>query len=84
MREQGSIVNISNLLSKISQKAGSVHDRVPFIRKLPKQCVGIILLLVVINIIVWIAAGVILVKYFNTLFMSFSFHELSTMYIVVF
>jgi hypothetical protein len=49
------------LLKKFSTRAGVVHGSIPYIRKVPKRSIGIILLLILINIIVWIVAGVILV-----------------------
>jgi hypothetical protein len=54
-------VNTTHLLGKWSAKAGVIHDRIPFLRKVPKRSVGIILLLILINAIVWIVAGIILV-----------------------
>ena len=46
--------------TKIKLKAEHYHERVPFFRKLPGSAIAIILLLVTVNILVWVACGVVL------------------------
>ncbi len=46
--------------AKIRSKAEYYHERTPFFRKLPGSAIAIILLLVAVNILVWIACGVVL------------------------
>ncbi|KAK5174613.1 uncharacterized protein LTR77_001694 [Saxophila tyrrhenica] len=46
--------------SKLRSKAEQCHERVPFFRKLPGSAIAIILLLVAVNILVWVASGVVL------------------------
>lgn len=48
------------LLARIKIKAGSYHERVPFLRRLPGAAVTIILLLVLVNLVVWVACAVVL------------------------
>ena len=40
------------------------HARTPFLRKLPLPALAIIVLLVLVNILVWGAAGIVLVRVF--------------------
>ena len=46
----------------MSMKASNTHSRVPGLKKLPFPAVAIIALLIFVNIIVWVAAGIILVS----------------------
>ena len=48
------------LFCKIRSKAEIYHERIPFIRRLPGAAIGIVLLLVAINILVWVACGIVL------------------------
>lgn len=43
------------------QRAERSHSRVPFLRKIPFRAVAIILFIALLNVIVWIAAGIVLV-----------------------
>jgi hypothetical protein len=53
------------------RRAESTHGRLPGIRKIPLPAIGIISLIAVINLVVWAAAGVVLVCFICHL--SFSF-----------
>lgn len=50
------------LLRKWSSKAASYHAGVPGLRKLPFRAVVVIVALIAVNIIVWAAVGVVLVR----------------------
>lgn len=52
------------LYRTLTAKATEYHDKVPGIRKLPFPAVAIIVMLIVVNICVWIAAGIVLVYFF--------------------
>lgn len=47
---------------RLLTKVATYHEQLPGIRKLPLAVLGIIGLLVIVNVVVWIAAGVILVS----------------------
>lgn len=51
-----------SLFGEFATKANTYHSRMPYVRKLPLPVIGIILTLVLVNIIVWAAVGVILVS----------------------
>jgi hypothetical protein len=57
----GPVENKRSWMKSISTKASTVHAKVPGIRKLPFSAVSIIVLLVVVNVAVWIIAGIVLV-----------------------
>ena len=46
--------------SKLRAKAENYHEKIPFLRRLPGPAIAIIVLLVVVNILVWIACGIVL------------------------
>nr|KMM65715.1 high-affinity nickel transport protein nic1 [Coccidioides posadasii RMSCC 3488] len=46
--------------SSFLKKMGKSHSRVPVLRRIPLPAIGIILLIAIANILVWIAAGVVL------------------------
>jgi hypothetical protein len=48
-------------LKAVSAKASNTHARVPGANKLPFPAFAIIVFLILVNIAVWIAAGVVLV-----------------------
>lgn len=48
------------ILHNIQNKAGSFHSKIPLLRQLPGRAIAIILLLIVINIVVWVACGIVL------------------------
>lgn len=48
------------LIANIKAKAESFHEKIPLLRRLPGRAIAIILLLVAINILVWIACGIVL------------------------
>ncbi|OQO11044.1 hypothetical protein B0A48_05299 [Cryoendolithus antarcticus] len=50
----------STFAKRVRRKAGAYHDKIPFLRKLPGPALAIILLLVVINLLVWVACGIVL------------------------
>lgn len=45
-----------------SNKASNYHSRVPYLNKLPFPAIAIITTLITINILVWIAVGIVLVR----------------------
>ncbi len=49
-----------SFLRKATDKAATYHGRVPYLSKLPFPAVSIITTLVVVNIVVWAAVGVVL------------------------
>lgn len=51
-----------SFFSNVSLKASEYHSRVPYISKLPFPAIAIIVTLVVVNLIVWAAVGVVLVS----------------------
>ena len=48
------------LIYNITTKAESFHEKIPLLRRLPGRAIAIILLLIVINIIIWVACGIVL------------------------
>ncbi|CAK1364823.1 High-affinity nickel transport protein nic1 [Cercospora beticola] len=56
------------ILEKLRSQAEHYHDQIPWIRKLPANAVGIILLLVVVQVVVWVAVGIVL--HFHTALIS--------------
>lgn len=50
------------LLKSFSAKAAIYHGRVPYLRNLPFNAVAIIAFLILINILAWIAVGIVLVS----------------------
>ncbi|PNS17455.1 High-affinity nickel transport protein nic1 [Sphaceloma murrayae] len=49
-------------VKRILAKGKPHHDRIPYLRRLPLPAVAIVLLLVIVNLAVWAAAGVVLVS----------------------
>lgn len=49
-------------LRPLIHKAERQHRRLPWIRKIPLRAIAIILFIAFINIIVWIAAAIVLVR----------------------
>jgi high-affinity nickel-transport protein len=45
----------------VSNKASRYHARVPYLQKLPFPAIAIIVTLIVVNLLVWAAVGVVLV-----------------------
>ena len=45
---------------KIRSKAESYHERIPFMRRLPGSAIAIILLVATVNVLVWVACGIVL------------------------
>ncbi|CZT18598.1 related to high-affinity nickel transport protein [Ramularia collo-cygni] len=56
------------MLAKMKQKAGHFQEQIPWIRRLPGPAIAIVLLLIVVQIIVWIAVGIVL--HFHTALIS--------------
>lgn len=52
---------------RLLTKVATYHGQLPGIRKLPLSVLGIVALLVVVNVVVWIAAGIVLVSLLRTL-----------------
>jgi high-affinity nickel-transport protein len=46
----------------VSNKASKYHARVPYLQKLPFPAIAIIVTLIVVNLLVWAAVGIVLVK----------------------
>lgn len=53
-----------NRFHKLRAKAEYYHERTPFLRRLPGSAIAIILLIGALNIVVWVACGIVLS--FNT------------------
>jgi hypothetical protein len=51
-----------NASSILHGQAARIHGRTPGLRKLPLPAIAIIVLLVLSNIVVWIAVGIVLVE----------------------
>lgn len=49
-------------LERLKRKLRDRLERTPLIKKLPPRVIAIILLLVLVNLIVWTAAGIVLVS----------------------
>jgi len=47
-----------------SRKASEYHSRVPYLSKLPFPAIAIIVTLIIVNLLVWAAVGVVLVGYY--------------------
>jgi high-affinity nickel-transport protein len=45
----------------VSNKASYYHSRVPYLQRLPFPAIAIIATLIVVNILVWAAVGIVLV-----------------------
>lgn len=52
-----------SLLKNWSNKASMYHSRVPYLKKLPFPALAIIATLVIVNLLVWAAVGIVLVSY---------------------
>lgn len=52
----------STVFGNMSKKASEYHSRVPYISKLPFPAIAIIVTLIVVNLLVWAAVGVVLVR----------------------
>ena len=46
-----------------SNKASNYHARVPYLNKLPFPALAIIVTLITVNILVWVAVGIVLVGF---------------------
>jgi high-affinity nickel-transport protein len=51
-----------SFFQKASDKASVYHSRIPYISKLPFPAIAIIVTLIVVNLLVWAAVGVVLVR----------------------
>jgi high-affinity nickel-transport protein len=51
-----------SLLRNVSAKASRFHARVPYLKRLPFPAIAIILTLIIVNLVVWAAVGIILVR----------------------
>lgn len=47
---------------QLLQRAERSHNRVPLLRKIPFRSLAIILFIALLNAIVWVAAGIVLVR----------------------
>lgn len=48
------------LITNIQTKAETFHEKIPILRRLPGRALAIIILLVAVNILVWVACGIVL------------------------
>jgi len=55
-------MGIPEMKSVINRRAVVYHRRVPGLRKLPLPAVAIILGLILVNVSVWVAVGIVLVR----------------------
>jgi high-affinity nickel-transport protein len=53
--------NKPSFLRNISAKASQYHARVPYLQKLPFPAIAIIATLIIVNLVVWAAVGIVLV-----------------------
>jgi hypothetical protein len=63
-----------SFFNHVSSKASAYHARVPYISKLPFPAIAIIITLIVVNLLVWAAVGVVLVCpycYYNKNMLTF-------------
>jgi high-affinity nickel-transport protein len=51
-----------SFLRQATTKASQYHSRVPYLQKLPFPAIAIILTLIIVNLLVWAAVGVVLVS----------------------
>lgn len=51
------------LVKQLLQKGQPHHERIPYLRNLPLPAIAIVALLVVVNMLVWAAVGVVLVGF---------------------
>lgn len=56
----------------VSSKASAYHARVPYLSKLPFPAIAIIVTLIVVNLLVWAAVGVVLVGQITGMFLPSS------------
>ncbi|PSK35048.1 High-affinity nickel transport protein nic1 [Elsinoe australis] len=48
------------LIKRILAKGKPHHERIPYLRRLPLPAIAIVLLLIIVNLAVWVAAGIVL------------------------
>ena len=58
--DHGTVREVS-LKKSLLRKAATHHERVPGLRRMPLPALGIILLLVIVNLVVWVGVGIVLV-----------------------
>lgn len=58
-------------LQPLLRKAERSHQKMPGIRKIPLRAIAIILFIALLNAIVWIAAAIVLVRFYNPLSLIF-------------
>lgn len=51
-----------SLKTSLLRRAERSHRRLPVLRKIPLPAIGIILLIAAINVVVWVVAGIVLVR----------------------
>ena len=52
--------NGQTVLKRFRSKAERYHERIPFLRRLPGPAISIILLIAAVNLLVWVACGIVL------------------------
>lgn len=62
MEEQRENEQQVTLLSNAYKKAARYHEKVPYLNKIPSKSIAIIALIVFINLAVWAACGIVLVR----------------------
>lgn len=50
-----------SFIRNVSAKASQYHARVPYLQKLPFPVIAVIVTLIVVNLLVWTAVGIVLV-----------------------
>jgi high-affinity nickel-transport protein len=53
--------NKPSFFHRVSNKASTYHAQVPYLRRLPFPVISIIVTLIIINLLVWAAVGIVLV-----------------------
>lgn len=62
MEERPLTIGRSSPRSKLIDKAAFYHHRIPLLKTLPFNAVFVIVFLIFVNIIIWIAVGIVLVS----------------------
>jgi high-affinity nickel-transport protein len=55
--------NKPSFLRNASNKASTYHATIPYLRKLPFAAIAIIIALIAVNLLVWTAVGIVLVRH---------------------
>ena len=55
--------NNPSFLRNVKAKASHYHAHIPYLQKLPFPAIAIIVTLIVVNLLVWAAVGIVLVQW---------------------